>query len=273
MLSSSQLKLNQRILVRLAGQSRGLTLEQAAGHADEDADPRMAHWAAIELQRAGLIEAGEAGQFHITPTGAALSGASSAETETEVELLSAAAAAQTDLEGRLLGQVHHLHPTAFEGLIIDVLLGMGYGAGRPDLARRLGRSGDGGIDGIIDLDELGLDAIYVQAKRYRPLDAIPVSAVRDFAGSLDAVRASRGVLFTTARLTPACHEFARQSTRRIVLVDGARLVRLMIRHGIGVRQRATVVFRELDEAYFLALADTTGLRRPDISSASIQPRK
>ena len=273
MLSDGHFKLNQRILASLAGDARGLTLEQAAGTADDGADPRVANWAAVELQRAGLIEMGEAGQFHITPTGVALSGERGPEAGAEADLITTAAAAEADLERQLLTRVHHLHPTAFEGLIIDVLLGMGYGTGRVDLARRLGRSGDGGIDGVIDLDELGLDAIYVQAKRYRPLDAVPVSAVRDFAGSLDAVRASRGVLFTTARLTPACHEFARQSTRRIVLVDGAKLVQLMIRHGIGVRQRATVVFRNLDEAYFLALAETTGLRRLETNSASIQPRR
>ena len=111
------------------------------------------------------------------------------------------------LRSDILARIYVNTPEFFEHLIIDVLLRMGYANRRRDLARRLGRSHDGGIDGIIAQDELGLDLIYLQAKRLRPGTTVPISQVRDFAGSMEARHATKGLLVTTAQFTPQAHSF------------------------------------------------------------------
>ena len=108
------------------------------------------------------------------------------------EIAEAFGRSQSQLAEELLALIHAQAPAFFEDLVIDVLLAMGYGGRRRDLAMRLGRTGDGGVDGVISQDELGLDLIYVQAKRLKPGTVVPVGEVRDFAGSLDAHRASKG---------------------------------------------------------------------------------
>lgn len=150
----------------------------------------------------------------------------------------------------LLARIYVNSHTFFESLIIDVLLRMGYAGRRRDLARHLGRTGDGGIDGLIALDELGLDVILVQAKRLRPGSTVPVSHVRDFAGSLEARRAGKGIFVTTAHFSAAAHEFVAAVSRRVVLVNGDQLADIMIRHNIGVRVRETYQFKELEPGYF-----------------------
>ena len=160
----------------------------------------------------------------------------------------------TQLRSDILARVYVNSHTFFEKLIIDVLLRMGYAGRRRDLARHLGRSGDGGIDGIIALDELGLDVILVQAKRLRPGTTVPVSHVRDFAGSLEARRASKGIFVTTAQFSHAAHEFVGAVSRRVVLVNGVQLADIMIRHNIGVRVRETYQFKELESTYFRPVA-------------------
>ncbi len=158
--------------------------------------------------------------------------------------------AHAALVEELIGRIHMAPPEFFEQLVIDVLVAMGYGNRRAEMARRLGRSGDGGIDGFVALDELGLDIIYIQAKRLRPGAPVPVADVRDFAGSLDARRAGKGVFVTTTYFSPAADEFCATLSRRVVLVDGTRLAELMIRHNIGVAVKESFQLKAIDRAYF-----------------------
>ena len=139
-----------------------------------------------------------------------------------------------NLCAELLGYIHVQSHGFFEALVIDLVLALGYGGRRRDLARRLGRSGDGGVDGIIEMDELGLDMIYVQAKRLKPASTVPVSAVRDFVGSLDAHHAVKGIFVTTGNFTAAAHSVVRAVSKKVVLIDGRRLTELMVRHNFGV---------------------------------------
>ena len=159
-------------------------------------------------------------------------------------------AAHAALLHELLGRIHVQPPELFERLVIDVLLTMGYGAERSDTAQRLGRSGDGGIDGVIALDELGFDLIYIQAKRLKPGVPVPISAIRDFAGSLESRHASKGVFVTTTHFSPGAEEFCSRLSRRVVLIDGQRLAELMVRHNIGVAVQQCYVLKGLDPAYF-----------------------
>jgi restriction system protein len=168
----------------------------------------------------------------------------------DAHIAAAMAEAQSRLAADLLGRIHAQNPAFFEELVLDVLLAMGYGAGRRDLSRKLGRSGDGGVDGLIAMDELGLDCIYLQAKRLKPGDAVPVSEVRDFAGSLEAHRAGKGVFLTTSHFSPAALDFCGRLARRLVLVDGRRLAELMIRHNIGVRVERSIEVKSIDPDYF-----------------------
>ena len=154
------------------------------------------------------------------------------------------------LKEQLLQRIHGQSPTFFEDLVIDLLLAMGYGGRRPDLARSLGRSGDGGVDGVVRRDSLGLDVVYVQAKRYRPGTAVAISAVRDFAGALDAHKADKGVMVTTSHFPASAVKFAQASRRRIAFIDGDRLTSLLIRHNIAVRSHMTFEMKHLDEDYF-----------------------
>lgn len=161
--------------------------------------------------------------------------------------------AHAALVEELIGRIHMQPPEFFEQLVIDVLVAMGYGKRRADMAQRLGRSGDGGIDGFVALDELGLDLIYIQAKRLKPGAPVPVADVRDFAGSLDARRAGKGVFVTTTYFSPAAEEFCATLSRRVVLVDGPRLAELMIRHNIGVTVKESYQLKAVDRGYFGAV--------------------
>jgi restriction system protein len=142
----------------------------------------------------------------------------------------------------LLSQVS---PEYFETVVLDVLHKMGYGTSRADLLR-VGRSGDGGIDGVISLDRLGLEKVYVQAKRWQ--NAVGRPDVQAFYGALAGRRANKGVFITTSSFTPQAVEFA-GSVERVVLVDGARLADLMIEHEVGVTSRSVRV-PKIDSDYF-----------------------
>lgn len=152
----------------------------------------------------------------------------------------------------LINRVCRQSPEFFEHLILDLLIAMGYGKGRQDVTRQLGRTGDGGVDGVVAIDELGLDPVYFQAKRYRPDIPVPVAAVRDFVGALDARRAARGIFFTTSFFPTSAREYVSQSTFRLVLIDGVRLSLLMMRHNIGVRIKDEIKIKRIDESYFAA---------------------
>ena len=145
----------------------------------------------------------------------------------------------------LLELLSQVSPTYFETVVLDVLHKLGYGIGRADLLR-VGRSGDGGIDGVISLDRLGLEKVYVQAKRWQ--SAVGRPDVQAFYGALAGQRANRGVFITTSTFTQQAVEFA-GSVERIVLVDGTRLADLMIEHEVGVASR-TVRIPTIDSDYF-----------------------
>jgi restriction system protein len=145
----------------------------------------------------------------------------------------------------VLEALRQVSPAFFETIVLDVLHRMGYGAS-PDDIQRVGRSGDGGIDGIISLDKLGLEKVYVQAKRWQQIVGRP--EVQAFYGALAGQRATKGVFITTSGFTSQAVEFAR-SVERVVLVDGARLADLMIDHEVGVTMRPLRV-PKLDSDYF-----------------------
>jgi restriction system protein len=168
----------------------------------------------------------------------------------EREMAAAHERAQHRLADDMLARIHVQEPSFFESMVIDVLLAMGYGGRSRELARRLGRTGDGGIDGVIAVDELGLDLIYLQAKRLKPDTVVPVSNVRDFVGSLDAHHAGKGIFVATGHFSPAAVTFTQQVSRRVALIDGRKLVGLMIRHNIGVRDHRSFQIKRLDADYF-----------------------
>jgi len=145
----------------------------------------------------------------------------------------------------LLEVIGHSSPQFFEILVLDLLHAMGYGASRNDL-QHVGKSGDGGIDGIISLDRLGLEKVYVQAKRWQ--QSIGRPDIQGFYGALAGQRAKKGVFITTSAFTAQATEFAR-SVDGIVLIDGARLASLMIEHGVGVSHNVVKV-PKLDSDYF-----------------------
>jgi len=145
----------------------------------------------------------------------------------------------------LLEAIQNSSPRFFETLVLDLLHAMGYGTSRTDL-QRVGRSGDGGIDGIISLDRLGLERVYVQAKRWQ--QGVGRPDVQGFYGALAGQRATKGVFITTSTFSAQAVEFA-ASIERIVLVDGKRLTDLMMEHGVGVSHRALNV-PKVDQDYF-----------------------
>jgi restriction system protein len=152
------------------------------------------------------------------------------------------------LRSELLDRIQAMDPTRFEKLIIDLLLGMGYGAGGS--SKHLGRTSDGGVDGVINEDVLGLDIIYLQAKRYAAGNAIGVEKIREFAGALDERGATKGVFVTTSHFAPQARAYAQRSPKRLVLIDGEELTRLMVQYGIGVRVYRTLEMKKLDTDYF-----------------------
>ena len=148
----------------------------------------------------------------------------------------------------LLDRVLKAPPSFFERLVVDLLLRMGYGGSREDAGRTIGKAGDGGLDGVINEDRLGLDVIYIQAKRWENTVGRPV--VQAFAGSLEGVRAKKGVLITTSTFSPEANAYVRQIEKRIILIDGVMLAGLMIEHNVGVALEATYEVKRVDLDYF-----------------------
>ena len=151
----------------------------------------------------------------------------------------------------LLDRIRAVPPDFFERLIVNLLLSMGYGGSRSDQpGRTLGRSGDDGVDGVIDQDALGLDRVYIQAKRYAAGNNIGSGAIRDFFGSLDRHKATKGLFVTTSAFSPAARETAEFLSKRIVLIDGDQLAALMVRQNIGCRIEDTLHIKKIDEDFF-----------------------
>ena len=246
------------------------------------------HWAKSYLKQAGLVEITGRGLFKITELGrkaladpsAAINNAylerfqdflkfrnkaqdrevakETASVPTEPELSStpdetlrrAHGAITRALSDDLLDRVRQSTPAFFERLIVDLLLAMGYGGASEDAGRALGRSGDDGVDGVIDQDPLGVDQIYVQAKRYGDGNNVGAGAIRDFFGALSLKKAQKGIFVTTSAFSSAAERTARDLGSRIVLIDGEKLAGLMIRYNVGCRDEEVLHLKKIDEDFF-----------------------
>lgn len=190
-----------------------------------------------------------------------------AESETDGSAPDASADGQTPEEGiesayrqlrsalsaELLDRVLEQSPEFFEQLVLDVLHAMGYGGRRDDAAERLGKSGDEGVDGVIREDRLGLDLIYVQAKRWQNVVGRP--EIQKFFGALHGKRATKGVFITTSTFSKEAVEYADGVTPRVILVDGKELAQLMIEHDVGVAVSGSYELKRVDLDYFVAEED------------------
>jgi restriction system protein len=246
------------------------------------------HWAKTYLGKAGLIEGTRRGYFKITPRGQKVMAARPARidnsflnqfdefkkfsrpsTQETMDEQHAAApeletqkqtpdetmrAAHRQIDGslaqELLDRIRRAPADFFERLIVNLLLSMGFGGSAADAGRALGRSGDDGVDGVIDQDALGLDRIYIQAKRYAVGNNIGSGAIRDLFGSLDRHKATKGLFVTTSGFSPSAIETAQFLSKRIVLIDGEQLGKLMIRHNVGCRVEDTLQIKKIDEDFF-----------------------
>jgi restriction system protein len=150
----------------------------------------------------------------------------------------------------LLDRIYASPPAFFERLIVSLLLRMGYGGLATDAGRALGRSGDDGVDGVIDQDALGLDRVYIQAKRYADGNNIGAGAIREFFGSLDRHKATKGLFVTTSAFSSSARETADFLSKRIVLIDGQQLAKLMIRYDVGCRVEDVLHIKKVDEDFF-----------------------
>jgi restriction system protein len=246
------------------------------------------HWAKSYLSKAQLLEITRRGYFRITPRGLTVlqapppkidikflmqfeefrqfrdrsTVASEANSEMQPPPLeeqkatpdeamrSAYRQIETSLVHDLLKRIREASPDFFERLMVNLVLGMGYGGSAKNAGRTLGRTGDDGVDGVIDQDALGLDRVYIQAKRYAAGNNIGPGAIRDFFGSLDRHKASKGLFVTTSTFSASATETVEHLSKRIVLIDGNQLARLMIRHNIGCRVEETLHIKKIDEEFF-----------------------
>ncbi|GAA4766663.1 restriction endonuclease [Citricoccus nitrophenolicus] len=165
------------------------------------------------------------------------------------QIASGIARIHADVADELLQRVLGQEPVFFEQAVLDLLIAMGYG-GAEGKATRTQLSSDGGIDGIIDQDALGLSRVYVQAKRYAAANVVGRPAIQEFVGALAGNAANQGVFITTSRFSAEAQRYADQVPTRVVLVDGERLTRLMIHYGVGVQVKRTVQIVEIDEDFF-----------------------
>lgn len=154
----------------------------------------------------------------------------------------------SELSKELLDIIKSCSPDFFERLVVDLLITMGYGGSKKEAGQAMGKSGDGGIDGIINEDKLGLDIIYLQAKRWE--NSVPVKEIRDFTGALASKKAKKGIFITTSSFPKSVYEFVGQVEYKIILIDGERLANLMIEHSIGLSTVNTYHVKIIDSDYF-----------------------
>jgi restriction system protein len=166
----------------------------------------------------------------------------------EEEIEAAYQRIRNDLADEILQQIMACSPAFFERLVIDLLIQMGYGGTRKDAGQAVGKSGDGGIDGIIKEDRLGLDVIYLQAKRWEGTVGRP--EIQKFVGALQGQRARRGIFITTSAFTREAVQYTTMIENKVVLIDGEMLAKLMIDHGVGVSAVATYEVKRVDTDYF-----------------------
>lgn len=244
------------------------------------------HWAKSYLKQAGLVKATKRAHFIITERGRAALAETGAEINRaylerffefrEFQVRTRNAGGDADepvtpdtesvatpdevlrqahqtinaaLAMELLDRVRNASPAFFESLIVDLLLAMGYGGTSGEAGRAIGKSGDDGVDGVIDQDPLGVDQIYIQAKRYAAGNSIGAGAIRDFFGALSLKKVQKGIFVTTSIFSPSAMQTARE-LMRIVLIDGDQLARLMIRYNIGCRDEEILHLKKVDEDFF-----------------------
>ena len=233
-------------------------------------------WSRTYLSKSGLLESVGRGRFRITKRGldvlasrpaainigflkqfpefvefqsASRKVESQPESQTPEELLEGIYQnLRLSLAQELLQRVKKCSPAFFEQLVVDLLVAMGYGGSRADAGQTVGQSGDGGVDGVIKEDKLGLDIVYIQAKRWEASVGGPV--VQAFAGSLEGHKATKGVIITTSQFTSAAKTYVNQIGKRIILIDGDGLVQLMIDYGVGVAIESTYHVKKMDLEYF-----------------------
>ncbi len=150
----------------------------------------------------------------------------------------------------IVERIQKAPPAFFERVVVSLLLAMGYGGSLVEAGRAIGRAGDDGVDGVIDQDTLGLDRVYVQAKRYSDDSNIGPAAIRDFFGSLDMHKAHKGLFVTTSSFTKSAIETADKLGKRIVLIDGTQLANLLVKFNVGCRTEQTVQIKKIDEDFF-----------------------
>jgi restriction system protein len=178
---------------------------------------------------------------------AAVVSESTPEEQIDAAYIAILAALKADLLQRVLGQ----SPAFFERLIVELLVAMGYGGSHDRAALNLGKSGDGGVDGVIDEDRLGLDRIYVQAKRYAPHVSVGRPEVQGFVGSLVGLGATKGVFVTTSSFSTPAIEYVRHIPQRVILIDGERLSSLLVEHNVGIRVSRNIAVKRIDEDFFV----------------------
>lgn len=235
-------------------------------------------WARTYLKKAGLLEDPRRGEFRITRRGkdvlarkpAAIDsgllqqfdefndfmGRPSPEKRVqphpdytpEDALIAAYQTLRNSLAADLLEQVRRSSPTFFEQLVVDVLVRMGYGGSRKEAGEAIGQAGDEGIDGIIKEDRLGLDIIYIQAKRWGNTVGRP--EVQRFVGALEGKRARKGVFITTSSFSREAIDYAARISANVILIAGTQLAEFMIDHGVGVTTDATYELKRIDTDYF-----------------------
>lgn len=156
---------------------------------------------------------------------------------------------KSELAEELLEKLKKVNPTRFERIVVDLLVKMGYGGSIIDAGKAIGKTGDGGIDGIIKEDKLGLDVIYIQAKRW---DNNPIRRpdVQQFAGALQGQQANKGIFITTSRFTDEAREYVTKIGSKIVLIDGEQLSQLMIEHDVGVSTASVYLVKKIDSDYY-----------------------
>jgi restriction system protein len=172
-----------------------------------------------------------------------------AETTPRETIAKAVAEANSAVAAEVLERVREREPAFLERLVLNVLTAMGY-RGAAGSAEHLGRSGDNGLDGVIRQDPLGLDQIYVQAKRYAAAHTVGRPEIQGFVGALHGAQANRGVFITTSSFTNEAITYADRVAARVVLIDGITLAQLMVTHNIGVQDRETYVIKRVDEDFF-----------------------
>jgi restriction system protein len=150
----------------------------------------------------------------------------------------------------LISRTRDATPAFFEDLLIELLLAMGYGGTGEGAAHALGKSGDNGIDGVIDQDPLGVDQIYIQAKRYSEGNNVGSGDIRDFFGALNLKKAQKGIFITTSEFTASAIQTAKDLGMRIVLINGKELAKLMLRYNIGSRDEQVLHLKKIDEEFF-----------------------